>query len=91
MRCLTTTVTTCSVTITNESASRDPLIWKLKEMVPARASASPDTGTLQPGETSQIQIEFATPSACPYQATFSLSRPGADADQSDFALTQHCA
>lgn len=91
MRCVTMTVTTCSVTITNGSTSRDPLIWMLKEVLPAHGQVSLSTGTLQPGESSQIQIEFPVPSACPYKVTFSQARPGANAPQSDFTLTQHCA
>jgi MSP (Major sperm protein) domain len=89
MRCVMVTVTTCSVTITNASSSRDPLTWKVKESVPAHASISSSAGTLQPGESSQIQVVFPASSACPYTAIFSLTRPSVGPD-GDFSLTQHC-
>lgn len=91
MRCVAATVTTCSVTITNASSSRDSLTWTLKEVVPADGQASSSTGTLQPGESSQFQIVFPASSACPYKATFLETRSGADTSQSALTLTQHCA
>src|SRR6185312_11884379 len=56
MHCMTSTVTTCSATITNVSSSRDPLSWTLKQVTPDHGRVSPSTGALQPGESSEIQI-----------------------------------
>lgn len=88
-RCVRTTVTTCSITITNTATSRDSLQWKVKETTPADASLSPTEGTLQPGQTAQIQMVFLASRPCPYTATFSQIRVGAS-PQGDFRLTWNC-